>query len=215
MNGAAAKASGPSYYGSIYGRLVDGGAWFDGQVFYMRSDWSMSRLIPGIGVATAGPDADSGGFLLEASVPIGDTGVRPYARFTYVISTRNAAFEQGVGPLGYTIDTANQNSAIGEVGLRYEPTFTTSSGVVVRPSLQAGVQDNAGDRGQFVSGSLAGLAGTAFDQAGPRLWGVAGVVDAALKVKLNHNFELFGDVRGRFGDHQTDGLASVGAVFRF
>jgi autotransporter-associated beta strand protein len=215
MSGATAKASSPSYYGSIYGRLVAGHAWLDGEAFYMRSDWSVDRAVPGIGVATAGPNTNSEGFLLQASVPIGDTGLRPYARFTYVASSRGAVFEQGVGPLGFTIDSANQNSAVGEVGLLYEPTFTTAGGVVLRPALQAGVQDNAGDRNQNVSGTLAGLPGTAFNQAAPRLWGVAGVVDASLKVRLNQNLELFGDVRGRFGEHQSDGLASVGAVFRF
>ncbi|HEY1752186.1 MAG TPA: autotransporter domain-containing protein, partial [Caulobacteraceae bacterium] len=215
MGGAAARASGPSYYGSIYGRLVDGRAWFDGQAFYMRSDWSMNRMVAGAGVASDRPTADSGGFLVQASIPLGDTGLRPYARFTYVTSTRNAAVEHGVGPLGFTIDSENQRSAVGEVGLLFEPTFTTSSGAVVRPSLAAAVQDNAGDRGQSVTGSLAGLAGTAFEQAAPRLWGVAGVLDASVKVSVSHNFELFGDVRGRFGNHQTDGLASVGGVFRF
>jgi outer membrane autotransporter protein len=181
----------------------------------MRSDWSMSRVVAGNGVATDAPSVDSGGFLVQASVPLGDSGLRPYARFTYVTSTQNGVQEHGVGPLGFTIDSANQNSAVGEVGLLWEPVFNTSGGVVVRPALRAGVQDNAGDRGQVISGSLAGLTGTAFDQDGARLWGVAGVVDASLKIRLNQSLELFGDVRGRFGDHQTDSLASVGGVFRF
>jgi hypothetical protein len=101
------------------------------------------------------------------------------------------------------------------VGLAYAPTFTTSGGMVLRPALEVGVQENGGDRGQVISGSLAGVTGSAFELTGPRLWGVAGVVDGALKVRVNQSLELFGDVRGRFGQHQTDGVASVGGVFRF
>ncbi len=216
MTAGGAKASGPSYYGAIYGRLVaEGGLWFDGQAFYMHSDWSVNRTMPGFGVASASPNADSEGFLLQASAPIGDTALRPYGRITYVFSNRGGALEQGAGPLGFQINSASQSAAVGEVGLQYAPTFTTGGGIVLRPALEVGVQENGGDRGQVISGSLAGLTGSAFNEAGPRLWGVAGVVDGSLKVRVNQSFELFGDVRGRFGDHQTDGVASIGGVFRF
>jgi outer membrane autotransporter protein len=215
MEADFAKATGPSYYGAVYTRLVDGRTWFDGEVFYMHTDWSVGRAVSGIGVASAHPNADSEGFLLQASTAIGDTGLRPYARFTYVLSNRGGAFENGVGPVGFQINSAKQSSAVGEVGFAFAPTFTTSSGMVVRPALQVGVQDNAGDHAQTVTGSLFGLPGTAFTQAAPRLWGVAGVVDGSLKVRVNRSFELFGDIRGRFGEHQTDGVASAGAVIHF
>jgi autotransporter-associated beta strand protein len=216
MTAGGAKASGPSYYGAIYGRLVaEGGLWFDGQAFYMHSGWSVDRAMPGFGVASASPNADSEGFLLQASAPIGDTALRPYGRITYVFSNRGGALEQGAGPLGFQINSASQSAAVGEVGLQYAPTFTTRGGIVLRPALEVGVQENGGDRGQVISGSLDGLPGSAFNEAGPRLWGVAGVVDGSLKVRVNQSFELFGDVRGRFGDHQTDGVASIGGVFRF
>jgi fibronectin-binding autotransporter adhesin len=215
MAAADGKASGPSYYGAVYGRLVDRGMWFDGQVFYMHTDWSVDRVMPGLGVATSNPNTDSEGFLLQASLPIGDTGLRPYARFTYVLSDRGGVLENGVGPLGYQINPNTQSAAVGEVGILYSPTFTTGGGLEVRPALKLGVQDNAGDRGQTVTGSLFGITSTAFQQVGPRLWGVAGVVDGSLKVRVNQSLELFGDINGRFGDHQTDGVASVGGVIRF
>ena len=215
MGVADAKASGPSYYGAVYGRLVDRGMWFDGEVFYMHTDWSVDRVMPGLGVATSNPNADSEGFLLQASLPIGDTGLRPYARFTYVLSDRGGVLENGVGPLGYQINPNTQSAAVGEIGFLYSPTFTTGGGMQVRPALKVGVQDNAGDRGQTVTGSLFGITGTAFEQVGPRLWGVAGVVDGSLKVRVNQSLELFGDINGRFGEHQTDGVASVGGVIRF
>jgi hypothetical protein len=166
-------------------------------------------------LATASPNTDSEGFLLQGSLPIGDTGLRPYARFTYVLSNRGAVFEHGVGPLGFGIVSNQQSSAVGEVGMLYERTFTSAGGMSFRPAIQLGVQDNASDHGQIISGSLAGLPGTAFDQVGPRLWGVAGVVDGSLKVRVNRSFELFGDVNARFGEHQSDVVASGGAVFRF
>ena len=215
IDAADSKASGPSYYGAIYGRLVERNFWFDGQAFYMHTDWSAQRGIPGAGAATSSPNTDSEGFLLQASVPIGDAGLRPYARITYVHSSRDGAIENGFAPLGFAINSATQDSAIGEVGLLYAPTFTATNGAIVRPSLEVGVQDNAGPHAQTVFGSLAGVSGSAFGQVGPRLWGVAGVVDGSLKVRVNRSLELFGDLSGRFSDHQADGVASVGGVIRF
>ncbi len=214
MGAAAAKATGSSYFASLYGRLVAGQAWFDGQLFYMHTDWSVSRTVSGVGVANAHPDVNSGGFLLQASTPIGAPDLRAYARFTFVTSDRQGVTEQGVGPLGFQIGSATHNSAIGEVGLQYAPTIT-SGGVVLRPTIQLGVQGNAGDHDQVVSGSLDGLPGTAFTQAAPHFAQVAGVVDAGLKVQVNPRFELFGDVRGRFASGETDVLGSLGGVLRF
>ena len=171
--------------------------------------------MPGFGVATARPNADSEGFLLQASTAIGDTGLRPYARFTYILSHRGASVEGGVGPLGFAIESQKESAAVGEIGVLYDPVFTTGGGMVVRPSLRLGVQDNAGDHGQTVDGSLFDLSGSAFSQAAPRLWGVAGVVDGSVKLRINQSFELFGDVTGRFGAHQTDAVASGGAVIHF
>jgi outer membrane autotransporter protein len=215
MPADTAKATGPSYYGAVYGRLVDGRNWFDGEVFYMHTGWSVERGIPGIGVATARPNTDSEGFLLQASTEIGDTGLRPYGRFTYALSHRGGVLEGGVGPLGFDVASQRQSAAVGEVGVLYAPVFTTSGGMTLRPSVRVGVQDNAGDHSQTVDASVFGISGTAFSQAAPRLWGVAGVVDGSLKVRINQSVELFGDVTGRFGDHQTDAAASVGGVIRF
>ncbi|HVN00876.1 MAG TPA: autotransporter-associated beta strand repeat-containing protein [Caulobacteraceae bacterium] len=215
MDAATAKASGPSYYGAIYGRFVDGRVWFDGEAFYMHTGWAVDRTVAGVGVAVSGASASSEGFLLQASAPIRDTGLRPYARFTYVFSDRGAAFEQGAGQFGFAINSASKSAPTGEVGLLYEATVATSSGVVLRPAVQLGVQDTFGSRGQTVTGSLVGLTGSAFEQVAPRLWGVAGVFDGSLKVRVNQSFELFGDLSGRVGDHQTDAVASVGGVLRF
>jgi outer membrane autotransporter protein len=215
MAQAASKASGPSYFGAVYGRLVDGGLWVDGQLFYMRSDWSVNRTMTGLGVASSHPDTDSEGFLLQASLPIGETGLRPYARFTYVLSNRGGVLENGVGPLGFQIDSARHSAAVGELGIRYEAVFGTPGGMQVRPSLRVGVQGNASDRDQVVTGSLFGLPGSAFAQTAPRFWHLAGVADGAVKVRINQSLELFGDVQGRFTGNQTDAIASVGGVIRF
>ena len=56
------RATGPSYYGALYGRLVVRNVWFDGQIFFMHSGWSVDRTIPGVGVGTSSPNADSEGF---------------------------------------------------------------------------------------------------------------------------------------------------------
>ena len=77
MTAGAGKADGPSYYGAVYGRLVDRGVWWDGEVFYMHTNWSVDRTVPGIGLATASPNTDSEGFLLQGSLPIGTPACGP------------------------------------------------------------------------------------------------------------------------------------------
>jgi outer membrane autotransporter protein len=215
MGAVAARASGPSYYEAIYGRLALGPAWLDGQAFYMHSGWSLSRTVAGFGVATSTPNSNTEGLLAEISAPIAGGDLRPYARFAYARTTRDETTELGVGPLGYTIDSGSATSALAEVGALYTHTFTTAGGSQVRPGLQVGVQDNVGDRSQLIAGNLFGVVGSGFTQSAARLPDVAGLVDASLKVKLNSQFELFGDVRGRFASGQTDATASIGGVFKF
>ena len=215
MGAIDARATGPSYYGALYGRLVVRNVWFDGQIFFMHSGWSVDRTIPGVGVGTSSPNADSEGFLLQVSAPIGDTALRPYGRLTYVSSSQSSIVEQGVAPVGFAINSFTRNATVGEIGITYAPTWTATNGTVMRPALDLGVQDDFGTRGQSVSGNLDGLSGSQFQEAGPRLLGVAGVIDGSLNIRVSRCLELYGDVSGRFGAHQTDGIASVGGVIRF
>ena len=85
------------------------------------------------------------------------------------------------------------------------------------PALDLGVQDDFGTRGQSVSGNLDGLSGSQFQEAGPPTAGRGGRASStrSLKIRVSRCLELYGDVSGRFGAHQTDGIASVGGVIRF
>ena len=215
MGAASAKASGASYFGSLYGRWVVDRAWIDGQAFYMHSDWSVSRAAPGYGVASSSPDGDTAGFLVQVSAPLKNGDLRPYVRFSYAEFTRDSTTESGVGPLGFAVASASTTSALAEAGVLLSHSWAAGDGREVSPALQLGVQNNLGDRSSTVQGGLEGVAESAFTQYSVQVPQVVAAADASLKVKLNQSFELSADLRGRFGGSQTDEAASLGGVFRF
>jgi autotransporter-associated beta strand protein len=215
MGGASAKASGASYYGALYGRWVVGRAWLDGQAFYMHSDWTVNRRVAGEGATTSSPGGNTEGFLVQASVPLARGDLRPYARVTYADFGRGAVQESGLSGWGYTVASAQTTSILGEVGLLLGHSFAGEGGREIRPALQIGVQQELGDRSRDVSASATGLSGSGFALSSAAAPGVAGVVDASLKVVLSRRFELTTDLRGRFSGAATDASASLGGVFRF
>jgi autotransporter-associated beta strand protein len=214
MNAASSKAAGGSYFASLYGRLAAGRTWVDGQLFYMHSNWNVTRSVVGFGSAKSKPDADGRGALLQISAPIGDSDVRPFARAIYTQFNRTAFTETGVGPVGFTVAGDDPHTGLVEGGILYAHTFT-DGGREWRPGLEVGVQQSFDSRASIVSASLAGVPGTGFTVNSAAEAQTSGVVDASLKMKLNARFELTGDVRGRFSGNQTDGSASLGGVFKF
>jgi autotransporter-associated beta strand protein len=216
VDAAASKASGASYYGALYGRWTAGRAWFDGQAFYMHSDWTLNRYVSGYGKATSAPSGDTKGLLAQASTPLGGNGdLRPYVRVIYASFDRQTTTEAGVGPLGYTINGGATDLGLIEAGLLYSHSFVGGIGKEVRPALQLGVQDTFAGLNSMVYGSLAGVGNTDFSVNAQRQPSVAGVIDASLKVKLNGRFELTAGLRGRFSTAQTEASATLGGVFRF
>jgi autotransporter-associated beta strand protein len=218
MSDAHASASGSSYYGSLYERWVVGKTWFDGQAFYMHSDWSLNRQVAGIGTASSNPGAETEGLLFQASTAwLDNDGIRPYLRAAYAKTTRSGVTETGVGTLGFVIDSASDNSGYVETGLLLTHNYTGAGGLEARPAFQIGYQQTIGERSRDVQGSLWGgdsstdftVSNTAHAPAGTV------VLDGSLKVKLDQRFEVWGGVRGRFGTDLTEGSASLGGVYRF
>jgi fibronectin-binding autotransporter adhesin len=215
MNGALSSASGRSFFGGVYGRWTQGPVQLDGQGYYMKTDWPLRRVIAGYGTATSSPDGDSEGFLIQASAPIGQSGVRPYLRFAYARFSRNAVTEAGVGSLGYEVLAGAAVSSLGEAGFIYAPASVQLGGHPLAPVLRVGVQEDFSGRFIPVSASLAGVAGTDFTVDYAKPGRTAGVADASVKVGLTQTFQLTGEIRGRFGANQSEGVASVGGVLRF
>jgi len=215
MNAAAAKASGAAYYGALYGRWVAGRAWFDGQAFYMHSDWSVNRQVAGFTAANANPDGATAGFLFQVSTPLAGGDVRPYARITYASFNRDGVQEGGADGFGYRVASAEATSALGEFGVLLSHDYAGQNGMSLRPALQLGVQDDVAGRARDIQASLAGLAGSGFSVTSAEAPQVAGLVDASLKATLGSRFELTGDLRGRFSNSTTEASATLGGVFRF
>jgi uncharacterized protein with beta-barrel porin domain len=91
-----------------------------------------------------------------------------------------------------------------------------AGGLEMRPALQIGYQHVIGDRSREVDGSLwSGGQSTAFSVQTARAPADAAVLDGSIKVIVDKSFEVWGGVRGRFGDDLTEGSASLGGVFRF
>ena len=215
MGAASSKASGASYFAALYGRLVDGETWFDGQAFYMHNDWSVRRSISGYGTATSNPGGDTEGVLLEASTAIETPDLRPYLQGAYVHFHRQSATETGVGPLGYVVSSDSSNLGYVEAGIRFAHSYTLDNGDAIRPSVGFGVQQNFGDMTQSVIASLSGLSGTGFAVDAAKMDGVAAVADASLDFALTPNFDLTVDLQGHVGNSHTEGMALIGGAFRF
>jgi outer membrane autotransporter protein len=181
----------------------------------MKTDWPLRRVVTGFGTASSSPDGDSEGFLAQASAPLGQSGLRPYLRFAYARFSRGAATEAGVGVFGYDVLAGSAVSSLGEAGLIYAPAGVQVGGHPLLPSLRVGVQEDFSGRFIPVSASLAGVAGTDFTVDYARPGRTTGVVDASVKAGLTSNFQLTGEVRGRFGSGQSEGVAAVGGVLRF
>ena len=212
---APASASGRSYYASLYARLASGPLQLDGQGFWMKTDWPLRRTIAGIGTADSSPDGDTEGLLVQASTPLGTSGLRPYVRFTYAHFGRDATTETGVGMLGFQVDAGGADAAVGEAGLIYQPTSAQMGSARVFPTLRLGIQQDFSGRSIPISASLAGVAGTDFTTAYVKPGRTTGVADAAIKAQLTSSFDLTADVRGRAGGGQSEGAASIGGVIHF
>jgi outer membrane autotransporter protein len=215
MGGASAHASGSTYFGALYGRWAAGRAWLDGQAFYMHSDWTVNRQLAGVGTARSNPGGNTEGFLLQASAPIRGDDLRPYVRVSYAQFDRAGVTETGAGAFGFTVNSATTSSTIAEAGVLFAHSYAGVSGREVRPALQLGMQDAFGDRSGEAQVGLSGLTGNGVAVSSARIPEVAGVADGSIKIRLNRNFELDANLRGRFGGSQTEGSASLGGVFRF
>jgi outer membrane autotransporter protein len=217
MGGAHSTASGSSYYASLYERWVFGKTWLDGQSFYMHTDWSLSRDVAGAGVARSSPSADSVGLLFQASTAFLDhDSVRPYLRAAYAKTTRSDVTETGAGVLDFRIASGSDTGGYVEAGVLLTHDCTGPGGLETRPALQVGYQQAIGDRSNAVQGSLwSGGSSTDFSVETVRAPAGAAVIDGSLKVIVDKRFEIWGGVRGRFGNQLTDGSANFGGVFRF
>ncbi|HSM95991.1 MAG TPA: autotransporter domain-containing protein [Rhizomicrobium sp.] len=215
MSAASAKASGPTYYAALYGRLVAGETWFDGQAFYLHNDWTVRRSLPGYGTASSSPGGDTEGALLQISTGIGIPDLRPYLQGAYAQFHRPAVVETGVGPLDYSVSSDNSNRGYVEAGLRFAHSYVLEDGDVIRPAVQFGLQGNFGDMKQAVTASLNGLAGTGFAINAARMDSMAGVVDASVVLALSSSFDLTGELQGRVGNGHTEGMALLGGAFKF
>ena len=215
INAANASASGRSYYAAVYGRLAQGPLQLDGQGFWMKTDWPLRRAIAGYGTASSNPDGDSEGFLVQASTPLGTSGLRPYLRFTYAHFGRNAASETGVGMLGFDVAGGGAEAAVGEAGFIFDPASVSLGSARVFPTLRLGIQQDFASRPIPIAASLSGVAGTSFTTAYDKPGRTTGVADFALKARLNQSFDLTGDIRSRFGGGQSEAAATFGGAILF
>ncbi|HEY5410010.1 MAG TPA: autotransporter domain-containing protein, partial [Caulobacteraceae bacterium] len=215
INGADASASGRSYYLAAYGRWSSGPLQLDGQGFWMKTDWPLHRMVQGVGTAGSNPDGDSEGFLVQASTPLGASGLRPYVRFTYAHFGRDASSEDGVGVLGFDVQGASAEAAVGEAGLIYDPASVDLGHARVFPTLRLGIQQDFSSRAIPISATLGGLAGTQFTTSYVKAGRTTGVADAAIKARLTPSFDLTADVRGRLGSGQSEAAGSIGGVIHF
>ncbi len=136
-------------------------------------------------------------------------------RFTYAHFARDAGAETGVGMLGFDVRAGGADATVGEAGFIYAPTSVGLGQAKVFPTLRIGVQQDFSSRAIPIAGNLGGLAGTDFTTSYLKPGRTTGVADAAIKARLAPNFDLTGDIRGRFGGGQSEAAASIGGVIHF
>ncbi len=214
MSAAASKASGSSYFGSVYGRWVAGLVFLDGEGFYMHTDWDVRRIVPGFGTALSAPSGDTKGGLLQASIPVDDGDLRPYLRAAYAEFDRGSAMETGIGAIGYAVASRSTDLGIGEGGLLWSHAYAMSADETLRPSLQLGFAETFGGRTPIVTAGLVGVPGTSFTTISASPSPTAAVVGASLVWDSGQNFALTSDVHAFVGS-QNQVEVSFGGVYRF
>jgi autotransporter-associated beta strand protein len=212
---ASTSASGHAYFGSFYGRWAVGRIRLDGQAFYMNSDWSLRRGVAGYGAERSSPNGDTEGFLVQASAPIGQSGLSPYLRLSYARFNLDSLAEAGAaGSQGYTIGSGSSESTLGEVGFIYAHSYG-EAGRQVEPALRVGLQREFSAGSQTLDGGLVGVRGAGFNVDFAEPDETAAVVDGSVKAQLTTRFGLSADLRGRFGTHESEGAVTVGGAYRF
>ena len=217
MNAATTRATGRSVFASAYGRLSRGGFEFDAQAFYMDSAWTQSRTVGAYGVASSRPNGTTGGGVVQVAYPLLDGQVKPYVKVSYADFNRDATTEttSQVGPLALAVASGSNTSARGELGVKFATTATADNGVTMSPELRLGLSQDFGANGRDVQARLALAPSVTFVSAGVTPAQTAGVVAAALRVKLSDQFDLYGDLRGRFSRDQSESAISLGGHYRF
>ncbi len=217
LNQIATKASGSSYFGSLYGGTTLGPVQVNAQAFYMHSDWTLHRYLGGYGTAASSPGGSTYGGLLEVTTPFDNARpLRPYARVIVAEFDRDATAESGVGPLGFNAASQDTNATLGEFGLELTHIWGEGAETQVMPTLRVGVQQYFSSPNRGVAASLEGVSNpTTFTVDSVKPSETAGVGDGQLKVKVTDRVDFIGELRGRFSGNQTEGAASLGAALRF
>jgi uncharacterized protein with beta-barrel porin domain len=210
VDALTSRATGDTYFVSLYGRRVAGPFWLDGQVFYAKSLWSQNRTIAGYGVANSKPTGDAAGSLVQVSLPLHGGGLRPYARIG-VAFDRGGSVETGVGALGLSTQSNANASTWGEAGLLYVGAMSKS----VSPEVRIGVEQDFTGRERKVELGLAAIGGTSLTTDAIVPAATSGVVDAALNLHMSGRFRLISEIRGRFSSDQADAAATFGGVLQF
>jgi uncharacterized protein with beta-barrel porin domain len=208
------KATGSSYFGSIYGRWVAGMVFLDGEGFYMHTDWEVRRIVTGFGTALSSPGGDTKGGLLQASVPVDDGDLRPYLRVAYAEFDRGSTVETGVGPIGYAVASRSTDFGSFEGGFLWSHDYAMSGGAL-RPSLELGFAEAFGGRTPIVVAGLVGVPGSSFTTVSASPAPTAGVAGLSLVWDSGEAFELTSSARALVGAGQTQAEFTLGGVWRF
>ena len=214
IKGAPTQGKSDAWFVGGYARTNVGAATADGQVFYMKDSWNLRRDTQFAGIATSSPDSKVWGGAAQVSAPMGSDVVVPHVRLSYAHVERDATTETGAGAMNLQVNGATSESLRGAIGVTLNMNKQTSTGSL-SSLLKFDVEQEFASVNRSSTASLAGIPGTTFTAPSLTPGRTAFVTGAQVKANVKGNFSLYGDLLGRFSDHQTETTLSVGGTWRF
>ena len=216
-SGAGLSSTGNAWFVSAYGGVKVGDVALDGQAFYMGSQWAMKRSVAGYGVASSSPYGGTGGASVKVSYAVPSTGFEPYARVSFASFERRSTIETGpaIGPLALGVESGSATSTLAEAGVKWGATYSQPNGMVIRPSLQLGVQQDLSNNDRTAAARLVLIPGTDFASPAAKPDQTAVALSGVLKAQMADRLDFYASVNSRFSGNQTEGAIAIGGAYRF
>ena len=213
----ALSSTGSAWFVSLYGGVKAGDVSIDGQAFYMGSQWSMKRSVAGYGVASSSPNGGTSGASVQISYPVPAGGFKPYARVSYANFDRRSTVETGpaIGPLALGVSSGTTASTLAEVGVKWGAAYARPDGMIVRPELQAALQQDLSNSDRTVAARLVMIPGANFPSSAAKPDQTSVSLSGSLKAQIAHRFDLYTSVNGRFSGNQSEGSIAFGGAYLF
>lgn len=215
-NASLGKVDVDSYALGVYASYQSGGAFIDGAMSYMFSDYdsrrsirfgSIDRTAAGSGQGHAFGAGVTAGYQLRA----GDAVIEPALSARYDYIRRNGFKESGAGDLGLAVQSESMQIFRAGLGVRAATTVKLGD-LALEPELRLRWEHDFLD---VAADSRASLAGRGFTVSSAAVGRDAAVLGAGLTAQLGAQFDGFISYEAELRDGARSHAATAGLVYRF